>query len=381
MQMQLGLVSVLILLAGVCENRAHASAFFSIDARSAAMGGGGVASGVKAAPIMNPALLAYGVEFVDWYLAAPAYSAVRADPDKFGDLLADSQASMQMLEDNPEAARAQSTAEFLGKLAQAKKVENRAMSVFTSIPSNVFGAGVYLNSYQFVSMRAVASTPNITVDPATRAYNTVIEKRAISVTEHGVSLAQVFTTDFRTFDTFALGINPKLVLFQAAGTNEEVQNADTAVSFSGSRNGSAFNFDVGLFKELGRFYSAGLLVRNLLPMKVPYPDTIGGYDKLNPQVRAGIAYERRSRALEVGLDLVTNSGIGFEARSRMLSVGSEFFITEYVQLRAGFRQNLLGAKQSLLTLGIGMGVEYILDIAVAGSPDELGLSAQFTVGF
>ena len=247
------------------------------------------------------------------------------------------------------------------------------MSVFTSIPSNVFGAGVYLNSYQFASIRAVASAPNVTADPTTRAYNTVIEKRAISVTEHGVSLANVFTTDFSAFDTFALGINPKLVLFQATGTNEEVQNANTTVSFGGSRNGSAFNVDVGLFKELGRFYSAGLLVRNL--------DAIGGNDKLNTQVRAGIAYERRSRSIEVDLDLVPNTGIGFEARSRMVSVGSEFFITDYLQLRAGFRQNLLGAKQSLLTLGVGMGIEYILDIAVAGGSDEIGLSAQFTVAF
>ena len=381
MQIQLRLILVMILSVSVCENRAYASAFFSTDARSAAMGGVGVASGVKAAPITNPALLAYGVEFVDWYLTVPTYSAVRSDPDKLSSLLGNFQDVAQMLESNPDAARAQSAAELLDKLAKAKKIENSARSVFTSIPSNVLGAGVYLNFYQFSSIRAVAYTPNVTADPTTRAYNTVIEKRAVAVTEHGVSLAHVFATDFRAFDTFALGINPKLVLFRATGANEEVRNADTTVSFSGSRNGSAFNVDVGLFKELGRFYSAGLLVRNLLPMKVPYPDAIGGYDTLNTQVRAGIAYERRSRSIEVNLDLVPNSGIGFEARSRMLSVGSEFFITEYLQLRAGFRQNLLGAKQSLLTLGVGMGIEYILDIAVAGGSDELGLSAQFTVAF
>ena len=379
--MQIRLAVVVALFANLLGSRADASAFFSVDARSAAMGGVGVASGVKAAPLTNPALLAYGVEFVDWYLTVPTYSAMRSDPDKINNLLGDFQKSAQMLENNPDTARAQSTSALLDKLGKASRVENTATSIFASIPSNVLGAGAYLNFYQFASVRAVVTNPNVTVDPTTRAYNTVIEKRGVSVAEHGISLAQVFTTDFRAFDTFALGINPKIILFQATGASEAVQNADTKVSFGGSRNGSAFNLDVGLFKELGRFYSGGVLVRNLIPIKVKYPDAVGGYDKLNTQVRAGIAYERRSRSIEVDLDLVPNSGIGFEHRSRMLSIGGEFVLTQYLQLRAGLRQNLLGENQSLVTFGVGFGTDYMLDIAVAGGADELDLTAQFTFAF
>jgi hypothetical protein len=372
-------VVVLILVASAFANRANASSFFSIDARSAAMGGVGVASGVKAAPLTNPALLAYGVEFVDWYLNIPAYSAVRSDPDKFSNLLGDFQKSAQALASGLGTAQAQGIAAQLDKLANAKQIENTGVSLFASIPSNILGAGAYLNFYQFTSVRAVVGKPDFAARPP--VYNTVIEKRGVSVAEHGISLAQVFTTDFRGFDTFALGINPKIILFQAAGKSENVRTADSTVGFGGSQNGSAFNLDVGLFKELGRFYSGGLLVRNLIPVTMKYPDAVGGYDKLNTQVRGGIAYERRSRTVEVDLDLVPNSGIGFERRSRMLSVGGEFVLTQYLQLRAGLRQNLLGGNQSLLTFGVGMGTDYILDLAVAGGSDEFDLTAQFTIAF
>lgn len=381
MQIKSRLILVVLLSASAFANHAGASSFFSIDARSAAMGGVGVASGVKTAPLTNPALLAYGVEFVDWYLTAPAYSAVLNDPDKISNLLADFQESAQALENNPDNTRVQNTTAVLDKLAKARRFENTAASVFASIPSNVLGAGAYLNFYQFASVRAVSVQPNVTIDPATRAYNTVIEKRGVSIAEHGVSLAQVFNTDFRAFDTFALGINPKIILFQASGASEPVQSADTTVSFGGSRNGSAFNLDVGLFKELGRFYNGGLLVRNLMPIKVKYPDTVSGHDTLNTQVRGGIAYERRSRSIEVDIDLVPNSGIGFERRSRMLSIGGEFVLTQYLQLRAGLRQNLLGENQSLVTFGMGFGMDYMLDIAVAGGADELDMAAQFTIAF
>ncbi len=380
MQIELRFAAVVIFVASVLGNRADATPFFNIDARSVAMGGVGVASGVRAAPLTNPALLAYGVEFVDWYIT-PAYSRVLSDPENMRNLLDDFQKSAELLESNPDAAGAQNTAGLLDKLVKVRQIENAAGSLFVSIPNNVLGAGMYLNIYKFASVRALANTPNVTVDPTVRAYNTVIQERGVAVAEHGVSFAQVFTTDFRTFDTFALGITPKIVLFQASGTSEAVRDADTKVSFAKSRNDSVFNLDVGLFKELGRFYSGGLFVRNLLPIKVYYPDTVGGHDQLNTQVRGGIAYERRNRAIEVDLDLVQNSGIGFERRSRMLSVGGEFVLTHYLLLRAGLRQNLLGDKQGVVTFGAGLGTDYTLDLAVAGGPDELNLAAQFTLAF
>jgi hypothetical protein len=50
-------------------------------------------------------------------------------------------------------------------------------------------------------------------------------------------------------------------------------------------------------------------------------------------------------------------------------------------MRAGLRQNLLGEQDSLLTFGVGIGVDYTLDLAVHGGADELGATGQFSITF
>lgn len=349
---------------------ADASPFMTTDARSAAMGGVGVASGVKAAPLTNPALLAYGVEFVDWFLTIPAYSEITSDPKDMG----------KQLEEIRAASTSQAATRALNKFADSRRIANTSAAFFATIPSNIIGAGVFFNAYEFRSLRANLGAFDVS-DPANPVYNSTVEKRGLSVIEHGASLAQVFTTEYRGFDTFALGISPKIVLWQAVNSSEDLTGADTKIGFGGSRDGSSFNFDVGMFKELGRFYSGGLFIRNLFPMKVRYPGASGVTDEINTQVRAGIAYERRSRVFEMDLDLVPNTGVGFENKSQILSLGGEFALTQQLFLRAGLRQNLLGDAESLVTFGVGFGLDYVLDLAVAGGYDELATTAQFSMAF
>jgi hypothetical protein len=357
-----------------------ASPIVTYDARSAAMGGVSVASGARAAPITNPAILAYGVEFVDWYLVVPTAGYEQHDPDSFETLLDDFKEADAALKANPDFTRVQRATDALNRLDGATLHQNQVASVFASVPSNILGAGLFFNSYSFTSFRGEIGAYDFS-DPASPVYNSVIEKRGVSVIEHGVSLAQVYTTNFRSFDTFALGVNPKIVLWQAVARAEDIESADTKARFGGSKKGSAFSMDVGLLREVGRFYTAGLTIKNLLPVKVSYPDPQGGNDTINTQVRAGIAYERRSRAFEADVDLVANSGIGFQRGSRILSVGGEFVLTQYLLLRAGLKQNLIEDQESLLTFGLGIGTEYMLDVAVVGGADNFGATASLAVAF
>lgn len=358
------------LFLSVVSGAGWASPFMTTDARSAAMGGVGVASGVKAAPLNNPALLAYGVEFVDWFLTVPAYSVITNDPNDF----------KKRLEDVRDASTTQAATSALNSFADARRIQHTSAAFFATIPSNIIGAGVFFNAYEYRTMQANVGAFNVS-DPANPVYNSTVDKRGLSVIEHGVSFAQVFTTEYRGFDTFSLGISPKMVLWQAIDASEDLAGADTDLGFGGSRDGSSFNFDVGIFKELGRFYSAGLFIRNLFPIKVRYPGASGATDTIDTQVRAGIAYERRSRVFEVDLDLVPNSGVGFENKSQIVSIGGEFMLTQHLQLRAGLRQNLLGNAESLVTLGVGFGLDYTLDLTIAGGYDELAMTAQFGVAF
>lgn len=347
-----------------------ATPFMTTDARSAAMGGVGIASGVKAAPLTNPALLAYGIEFIDWFLTVPAYSIITSDARQFDKLLTNVQ----------QANTTQAATQALDKFTGAQRIERTSAAFFAVIPSNILGAGVFFNAYEFRSLRATIGAYDVN-DIANPIYNSFVEKRGVSLVENGASFAQVFTSDFQAFSTFAVGVSPKILLWQAVGTKEDLRVADAKIGFGNSRNGSAFNLDVGMFKELGRFYNAGVFIRNLLPIKVKYPASVGGSDTINTQVRAGIAYERRSHVFEVDFDLVPNSGIGFDRASRILSVGGEFVLTQYLLLRAGLRQNLIGDAENLVTFGAGFGLDYTLDISISGGADELGMTAQFSVGF
>lgn len=349
---------------------AGASPFMTTDARSAAMGGVGVASGIKAAPLNNPALLAYGVEFVDWFLTVPAYSVITSDPKDFD----------KRLEDVRVASTSQAATNALNKLSGAHLTEHTSVAFFATIPSNIIGAGVFFNAYEYRTLRATVGAYDVS-DPSNPVYNSSVDKRGLSLIEHGVSFAQIFTTEYRYLDTFSLGISPKLLLWQAVSSSEDLAGADTDIGFGGSRDGSAFDFDVGVYKELGRYYSGGLFIRNLLPVKVRYPGSSGASDSINTQVRAGIAYERRGRVFEVDLDLVPNSGVGFENKSQIFSIGGEFTLTQQILLRAGLRQNLMGDGESLVTFGVGFGLDYTLDLAVAGGYDELAMTAQLGMAF
>jgi hypothetical protein len=359
---------------------ASASPMVTYDARSAAMGGISVASGARAAPTTNPAILAYGVEFVDWYLVAPSVGSEEHDPDSFETLLDDFKEADAALEANPDFTRVQRATDALNRLNGATLHENQVASVFASVPSNILGAGVFFNAYSFTSFKGEVGAYDFST-PAAPVYNSVVQKRGVSVIEHGVSLAQVYTTNFRSFDTFALGFNPKIVLWQAVARAEDIESADTKARFGGSLKGSAFSMDVGLLREVGRFYTAGLTIKNLLPVKVRYPEPQSGSDMINTQVRAGIAYERRTRVFEADIDLVPNSGVGFQTSSRNLSIGGEFVLTQYLLLRAGLKQNLIADQESLLTFGLGIGTEYMLDIAVIGGADNFGATVSLAVAF
>lgn len=359
---------------------AQASPMVTFDARGAAMGSVGVASGVKSSPLTNPAILAYGVEFVDWFLTVPVYGVDTDDPNNFENLLDDFEDARAAMASNPDSTRVQRTEQALNKLSGATLIRNEMFSVFATVPSNVLGAGVFFNVYSFTSFRGAVGDYDLS-NPSAPIYNSVVQKRGVTVIEHGVALGQVYTTDFRAFDTFALGFTPKILLWQAVARAEDITTADTEARFGGSRDGSAFSLDLGLLRELGRFYTAGVTIKNLFPAKIRYPEPQGGSDTINTQVRAGVAYERRSRSYELDLDLVPNSGIGFQHASRNLSIGGEFVLTHYLQLRAGLKQNLLGDKESLLTFGLGMGIDYTLDLAVIGGAEHLGATAQFAIVF
>jgi len=355
---------------------AAAVPFLAYDSRTLGMGGIGVASGSYYAQYNNPALLSYEEDFVDWHLLA-AGGLSTTDPDDFEDELGGFQSSAAILASSPTPANATVAVSDLQALDDLKFDEIEVRSIAAAIPSKVIGVSVFLNKYIFKSVRAISGVPDIS-DPAAPVFNSTLEKRGLSVVEQGVAISHVFNQDLIGHSSWSIGFTPKLVFAETVKTSEDIASANTDISFSDSETSSAFSVDAGAFKEFGR-YKLAFVVKNLIPMEFDYSD--GSSIKLKPQVRVGFAHVKRRRTLEVDLDMTQNDGVGFTNETIYLSMGVEFRPVSWFQFRTGLRQNFKADKDSAISLGLGFGSRFHLDLAVLVSEEEQNGIAQFGIEF
>ena len=137
-----------------------------------------------------------------------------------------------------------------------------------------------------------------------------------------------------------------------------------------------FNMDLGATYQLDENFSAGLVVRNVVPYTLK---TVSGIElEQKPIVRAGVGYQSNSFALAVDLDLTRNDPLGFDPDKRYLSMGLEWRAWKSNALRLGYRHNTVD-NRGLPSIGLGLGFQQgHVDIALARSfnGDEWGLSVQ-----
>ena len=153
---------------------ALAFSFLTFEARSAAMGGVGVATGTRNASFYNPALLATADEAYDWYAVVPAYSESEVDPDNLNGRLRTFQANQ--------------TNGNLDALSGISLHERENVSLALGVPSTIISGTAYLNEHTFHTVK----TAIISND----ALNSTIQHRTAEVKEFGFSLARPMTVGF-----------------------------------------------------------------------------------------------------------------------------------------------------------------------------------------
>ena len=375
--MQSNTILIIILVtsfAGI--TRVNAAPFIIHDARSLSMGSIGVVSGARYAQFNNPALLPFDIPFIAWHLSLSG-GRVTTDPDDFEKALGDFQSAASLLGSSPTPANANLANTELGKLVDKKFDEIEVKSFSISIPSKVLGGAIFFNKYVIKTARANVGNVDLSV-PSSPSFNSTLEKRGLSIIEQGVSFAQVINEEGRGFDAWAYGFSPKLVFAKTSTASDTIQSADTNINFSGASTNSSFNVDIGLLKEFGR-YKFGAVIKNLIPMELEFPN--GEKIKIKPQLRAGFGYAKRKSSWEINLDLTPNDGVVFTNESAYLSMGTEFKLTRSFRLRAGYRQNLQEDNDATLSVGLGMGSSYRLDIAAFKGNEEAGAIGQLGIDF
>jgi len=209
----------------------------------------------------------------------------------------------------------------------------------------------------------------------------------------GVAIADVGLTAARTFNIkghdISFGITPKM---QFITIFDHIQELDSEEEFDGdtitenSEEYSAFNIDLGAAYKFGteNQWQAGFTLQNLIGDD--YESTNGAVVSISPMARAGISHQTSWTKVAFDLDLTENDPVAFEDATQYAALGAEFNLFRTLQLRAGYRANLAGSDQDIVTAGIGLSPLAIhLDIGLmanASDPEkEAGIAFEFGVEF
>jgi hypothetical protein len=232
-----------------------------------------------------------------------------------------------------------------------------------------------------------------------------LHMRGVGITETGVSLSHGFVSaDHR----FSIGITPKMMrihmydatLAANAGGISGMTGSDYYAFYSSP------NVDVGITKNFPNGFRTGLVVKNAISHVYEFKSAVtpgtapvanGSKLTIRPMVRAGIAYEVPLFTIAVDADLTKNDPAGLENYSQNVGLGVEVGVTDWTQLRFGYRNDMLD-KTRRDTVSVGVGVSPRLpffkphfDLAVVSSPNllrdgydkvnEVGLAFRFGFNF
>lgn len=200
---------------------------------------------------------------------------------------------------------------------------------------------------------------------------------AISMTELGLSMAGEFTI-FK--QKFALGITPKFINVETYATEANANDKlDENRDFGNRWEVTA---DIGIAKNIAEVWNVGLVVKNVVPHR--YTTNINTEIRIDPQVRAGVAYNAGWGILALDLDVVENKAVGAGDSTQNLSLGAEWDLY-FAKIRGGYNYNFSAsgeAKKGLLSIGMqirpfGM----LLDVAYADSGIERAAALQTGFNF
>ncbi|KPK37990.1 MAG: hypothetical protein AMJ69_09665 [Gammaproteobacteria bacterium SG8_47] len=424
-----------LLLAGasaayLVTTASHAMSFGTFDPRSMAMGGTGVASGTGAnASYYNPALLAIARDENDFDLVLPTFgvrvadpASIRGDLDDFQDadyiqLFEDAILSFNAATTLPELQTAASDTVAAARDLQTELVNfsgdplviDANVGFALAIPNETLGIALYVNSRAVGGGELNVTDEDIALtdeyinelesvfvdgnlpDPTSPIYagtdfdlviptddfTSTADGRGAVITEAGVSLAN----EFASLGGLALGITPKYVRTDTFDYSLDVDTAEFDLE-ENRKAYSDFNFDLGAAIQLGGGWKLGLVGKYLIAKE--YETFLGNTVELNPQVRAGVAWETDTLTIAVDADLTKNDPLGFDGQTQFLAGGVELDVADTVQVRAGYSRNMADnviGDPSLFSVGLGFTFGVRIDLAVAGNSDDLAAGLLLGASF
>jgi len=332
----------------------YAVPFPLMNARSAALGGVGVAHSYKNASFYNPALAALKPEGFGWYVMVPSTSEFETDPD-------DVKEGVEQIN-----AGAGDRDAILARIDNTIYESYEFRNFMLVIPTPTLGGELHFADYTFQTAKIVAGG--------------IVDHQAVSVRETGVSAAQFRDIDLLGLRDVLVGVSAKLYLLKSYAYREPIDSANFSLDDDQASRDSVINFDVGLSKEYG-VWKTGLVIKNILNSDKKLGDSDTDYN-LGPQVRVGLAYQSRRATAEIDLDLTTNKGVGHASDTLYAAFGWEWRVFRGFFLRMGYKQNLVDEAGSVVSGGVGLEISsFLLDFVAVSDGDSEGSAAQLSFKF
>ncbi|EKM2694849.1 conjugal transfer protein TraF [Escherichia coli] len=379
----------------------HSTAATSyFEARNDAMGGTGVASShYGVAPLANPALLTKSGAKDDFSLLLPSVGAQLSDPGNIrdnADKISDDWKAFDRAVDS-QSGVTQAAARLKARLQDFRHTHADAQvgaSAVAALPGDTLAGALMLKSYGTVSVDGKVSDADLNYLESIASSGQSVDKdrltsqafaRAALITDVGIALATELET---AGQKWSLGFTPKFQRVDLFNYNVLVKNYDSS-DFKGDRyhnTRNGINADIGASMDLDDNWTLGLVAQNLIPRSIETKEVNGITEtfRIRPQVTAGVSWHNDMFTTALDVDLTPASGFTSDSKRQFAAIGAEFNAWKWVQLRAGYRQNLASNDGSAFTAGVGVSPFDVVhfDLAgLAGTDNNYGAIAQLQFTF
>ncbi|WP_455207535.1 conjugal transfer protein TraF [Kaarinaea lacus] len=418
---------VCIFLFGLLGATANAVPFGTFDPRSLAMGGAAVASGTSAnAAYYNPALLSMyktrkeigrNSRFIFPTVTARAAEAVVDNLDiKDENLEQDLVNAINAFNQNMNSQTAQSVLNAatdlnsrLDQLIDGPVHADANVGMILGIGHKHEGGSIiinrrgvstgaienfssdlalledYVEAMQFIETNGAAGVahpelfnPDGTLIDQTGNLASIGNGSGLDITEVGMAVSKEFRILGRDI---AIGITPKILRVITYDFTADAATGQTD-SVKDENEDWDMNLDIGFAHQINSQWRAGLIFKNVRSLS--FTTSLGTEIKLDPQVRAGLAYDSPWGLYAVDMDVIENDPVGYGSPSQLLSLGGEWKPKRWFQLRAGISRNMKGVGNNsdpVFSAGVRWDFGGILDLTYAQGASEVAYGLQLGYQF
>ncbi|MDR9827851.1 conjugal transfer protein TraF [Vibrio sp. FNV 38] len=363
----------------------------TVDSRSFAMGGTGVASAsYLTASIHNPALASQYGDSDNFGMILPTFSASVHDSSDMIDTIDRFDDAFMRWEDeiwagNPDASP-EEWQNILRELQGEVLTAEASTGIVIAIPNK------YINTNLFAMLNAnVIAVPLVDEKDFDLGINDPDDLES-SVYALGGATLDVGLTFAKQFDWFDkplhLGISPKMQQMLSLGYGEAINDADDDdFDFEDANTNSGFNMDIGAAYELTDKWNLAFSARNLISRELETNEYFGQTSTyiINPEYVFGASYDRGWYTLTSDIDL--NSKEYFKEidyKTQFARFGAEIDAWRWAQLRMGYAYSMTDHADDVVTAGLGLKPFGLFGFDISGSygkDNNYGISAQMILHF